>query len=190
MQKKEIVYRQLFLNPNTTQLELAEKLEISLSTVNNAIHPLRGMGAVQVSARKLKVLDKEKLLLYWASIRNLQKDLLYQTRVDSPVNQIEKNMPSEVLFTAYSGYKFKHKDVPADYSEVYIYAYGKGLGSIESRYPESGKRANLFVLKADEQLLQVSKDSIVPDHQIFVDLWNLPEWYAKEFVMKLKEKIL
>jgi hypothetical protein len=190
MQKKEIVYRQLLSNPETTQLELAKILNVSLSTVNNAILPLRGMGAVQVNTRKLRVIDKEKLLLFWASIRNLQNDIIYHTRVDLPVNQIEKNMPSKVLFTAYSGYKFRHKDVPADYSEVYIYTYDLGLDSIKSRYPESGKRANLFVLKADKQLVKVSEKGIVPDHQIFVDLWNLPEWYAKEFVIKLKERLL
>jgi DNA-binding transcriptional regulator YhcF (GntR family) len=190
MQKKEIIYRQLLLNPETTQLELSKTLKVSLSTVNNAIQPLRRMGAVRVSLRKLRVVDKEKLLLFWASIKKLQDHLIYKTRVDIPIDQIEKNMPPEVLFTAYTGFRFRYKDVPADYSEVYVYAYGKGLDSIKARFPESEKVPNLFIFKADEHLLQVSNDNIVPDYQIFVDLWNLPEWYAKEFIIKLKEKIL
>lgn len=190
MQKKEIIYRQLLLNPETTQLELSKDLKISLSTVNSAIKPLRSMGAVSVGQRRLRVVDKEKLLLFWASIKKIQGSILYRTRVEMPVNQIERNMPPEVLFTAYSGYKFRYKDVPADYSEVYVYAYGVGLDSITSRFPESEKVPNLFVLKADEHLLRMSKDNIVPDCQMFVDLWNLPEWYAKEFIIKLKERIL
>jgi len=77
MKKKELIYRQLLLNPETTQLELAKTLKISLSTVNNAIQPLRDLGAVQVSTRKLRVIDKEKLVLFWASIRRIQKDIIY-----------------------------------------------------------------------------------------------------------------
>ena len=190
MRKKEIIYRQLLLNPETTQLELSKTLKVSLSTVNNAIQPLRRMGAVKVSLRRLRVVDKEKLLLFWASIKKLHDQILYKTRADMPIDQIEKNMPPEVLFTAYTGYKFRYKDVPADYSEVYVYSSEQGLDSIKSRFLESEKVPNLFILKADEHLLQVSKDNIVPDYQIFVDLWNLPEWYAKDFIIKLKERIL
>jgi len=114
MKKKDMIYRQLLLHPETSQLEVAKTLHISLSTVNNAIKPLRGLGGVQVSNRKLRLIDKEKVLLFWASIRRLQNDLLYSTRVELPANQIEKLMPPQILFTAYSGYKFRYKEVPAD----------------------------------------------------------------------------
>jgi len=107
-----------------------------------------------------------------------------------PVTQIEKIMPPRVLFSAYSGYKFRYKDVPADYSEVYVYATSKGIQSIKIRCPESKKTPNLFVLECDEKLILISEGNIVPDEQLFVDIWNLPEWYAKEFVTKLKDKIL
>jgi hypothetical protein len=190
MQKKEMVYRQLLLTPETTQLELSKKLKISLSTVNNAIQPLRNMGAVSVKPRKMRVVDKEKLLLYWASVNILIGLVLYKTRVDMTVSQIEKSMPPNILFTAYSGYKLRFKDVPADYSEVYIYATKKSLGTLKRRFPENKKAPNLFVLLPDSHLVKVSKNNIVTDHQMFVDLWNLPEWYAKEFVVRLKERIL
>ena len=188
MNKRELVYRQLLLSPETTQLELAKTLRISLSTVNGAIRSLRDMGAVQVSPRKLRVTDREKVLLYWASMKRLH--VLYRTRVEMPVGQIEKSMPPGALFTAYTGYRFRHKDVPADYSEIYVYARGDALVSIKARFPENEKTPNLFVLEPDEHLFDVSRENIVPDEQIFVDLWNLPEWYAKEFIMKLKERIL
>ena len=190
MKKKDIIYRQLLLHPDTSQLEIAKTLKISLSTVNNAIGPLRGLGGVRVSTRSLKLIDKEKVLLFWASIRRLHSDLSFSTRVEMPVNQIEKQMPPQVLFTAYSGYKFRYKDVPADYSEIYIYASTKDMDAITDRFPQNPKKHNLFVLKSDEHLKQNSNRNIVPDEQLFVDLWNLPEWYAKEFVIKLKERIL
>jgi len=31
--------------------------------------------------------------------------------------------------------------------------------------------------------------SSIPLAQVFVDLWNLPEWYAKEFVQALEKRI-
>ncbi len=189
MQKKDLIYRYLLLCPNTTQLEIAKTLQISLSTVNNAIQPLRGLGAVQIGSRKLKVIDREKIILFWASVRRLHNDIIYSTRVDFPVNQIEKLMPPQILFTAYSGYKFRYKDVPADYSEIYVYVLENSLESIISRFHESIKKPNLFILKGDEYLFRVSEDSIVPDEQLFVDLWNLHEWYAKEFIIKLKERV-
>ncbi len=190
MQKKDLVYRYLLLHPETTQLEIAKSLQVSLSTINNAIKPLRGLGAVQVGLRKLRVIDREKILLFWACVRRLYSDILYSTRVDLPVNQIEKLMPPGILFTAYSGYKFRYGDVPADYSEIYVYIMENDLRSIISRFRENTKKPNLFVLRGDEQLFLISENSIVPDEQLFVDLWNLHEWYAKEFVIRLKERIL
>ncbi|UCF07449.1 MAG: winged helix-turn-helix domain-containing protein [Thermoplasmata archaeon] len=190
MEKKELVYRQLFLKPETTQLELSQVLGISLSTVNNAIKPLRGMGAVHVGKRRLRVTDREKLLLYWASARTLHDDIIYRTRVELPVKKIEKSVPSDIIFTAYSGYRLRYKEVPADYSEVYIYSSQKELDSVKMRFHESEKVPNLFVLEADEHLLAVTGEGVVPDCQLFVDLWNLSEWYAKEFVIRLRERIL
>jgi hypothetical protein len=190
MEKKEFVYRQILLKPETTQLELAQILGISLSTVNNAVRPLREMGAVQVGKRKLRVADTEKLLLYWASVRNLTRDILYRTRTELHVNEIERSTPPEIIFTAYSGYRLRYNDVPADYSEVYVYSSRSEIDSIETRFPESEKVPNLFVLEGDKHLHGISRDGIVPDCQLFVDLWNLPEWYAREFAIKLRERIL
>ena len=190
MERKELVYRQLLLKPETTQLELSQVLGISLSTVNNAVKPLREMGAVQVGKRKLRVTDTEKLLLYWASVRNLSGEIMYRTRVELPVDEIERSMPPDILFTAFSGYRLRYGDVPADYSEVYVYVSSQELDSIKTRFPESKKVSNLYVLESDEHLQGLSRDGIAPDCQLFVDLWNLPEWYAREFTKKLREMML
>ncbi|OGE07874.1 hypothetical protein A3I53_04285 [Candidatus Curtissbacteria bacterium RIFCSPLOWO2_02_FULL_40_13b] len=48
-------------------------------------------------------------------------------------------------------------------------------------------RANLTILKADKFL--ASYGQITTLGQTFVDIWNLPIWYAKEFTKSLKEKI-
>lgn len=186
MLKKELIYREMLYqamekeNRKMTQAELARNLKISLCTVNNAIRPLVKMNAVDVRKRNFVLIDPKKLLYYWASIRNIEKDIIYKTRIEKPVSIIEAEMPANVLFTAYSGYKFKFKDVPADYSEVYVYS--ENIKEIKKRFPFKQDSCNLFVLK--KQFNEVSLA------QLFVDLWNIKTWYAKDFLIALEKKIL
>ena len=126
MNKTELVYRELLywsLEKKTnefTQAALAKKLHISLSTVNSAVTLLESIGALEIKQRSFHLLDRRKILYYWASVRNLQKDIIYTTRVEKPIIAIEKAMPNDIIFGAYTAYKFLYHDVPADYSEVYV----------------------------------------------------------------------
>ena len=172
-----------------TQLALSKKLGLSLSVINKAIAPLREIGAVQVKQRSLQIQDSKKLLLFWATSRRLGKDIIYATRVDLPVSQIEKQMPSGVLFTAYSGYKFLFSEVPADYSEVYVYSDEWRLREIKKRFPKKEGPPNLFVLTAEKAVFTASESAVALLPQIYVDLWNLPQWYAKEFLNALEKRL-
>ncbi|MEM3593052.1 MAG: winged helix-turn-helix transcriptional regulator [Candidatus Micrarchaeia archaeon] len=194
MKKKEIILRELLdltiINKSkTTQLELAKRLGVSTSTVNNAIKDVVRLGAVDVKRTGLLVIDSKKVLLYLASIRNLQKDIIYQTYVPVSVIEIEKNMPAGVIYTMFSAYKFQFNEVPADYSEVYVYADEKVLEEIKRRFPKKNGPPNLFVLRSDPALLQLSKASVAPPVQIYIDLWNARQWYAKEFLTALERKL-
>jgi len=105
-----------------------------------------------------------------------------------PVKEIERIMP-DVVFGAYTAYKFRFDDVPADYSEVYAYADDNELKIIKSRvskFKTGENNPNLYVLKKDKLLASYPK---IPLSQIFVDLWNLKEWYAKDFLNELENKI-
>ena len=185
MKKNELVYAYLLekaierKSKIMTQAEIAKALGISLSTVNNAINPLRRMCAVRIKLRSLEVINPKKILYYWASIRNIEKDIIYKTRVNASVSEIEKNMPADVVYGSYSAYKFLFNDVPADYSEVY--AYSNDLTEIKKRFAENRNTPNLFVLKKDINNMAIAN--------IFVDLWNLKEWYAKDFLSALEAKI-
>lgn len=187
MKRIEEVYREMLFQSiekkkdNLTQSYLADALNISLSVVNLALKPLRKMNAVKVKKRSFDVIDKKKILFYWASIRNIEKDIIYKTRVDKPVKKIESEMPADIIYGVYSAYKFKYKDVPADYSEVYIYADNKK--EIQKRFPKNDKTPNLFVLKKDNNMKEMTKA------QLFVDLWNLKEWYAKDFLNAMEERL-
>lgn len=189
MKKAEFVYREVLYNAmekknrNLTQSYLAAALNISLSTVNFAIQPLVRMNAIRIKKMGFDIIDPKKILYYWASIRNIEKDIIFSTRAEEPVKSIEKQMPDDAVFTAFSAYKFKFKDVPADYSEVYVY----GSGSIEKRWQQNSNPPNLFVLKKDGSIDKYGKTATTAN--LFVDLWNLKQWYAKEFLNALEAKI-
>ncbi len=185
MLKSELVFLEIF-NGAKTQKGIAERLGISLSTVNNAIKPLARIGAIEKRKFGLKLVDKEKALAYWASVRNLEKDIVYKTRAEMLIVEIEKSMPSGITFTAFTAFKLNFKDVPADYSEVYVYASEEELAELKNRFPQKKGPANLIILSKPGSF---GNRKIVPNELLFVDLWNLKEWYAKEFLKALKLKL-
>ncbi len=186
LKKKEIVYREVLSKAleekifSFTQLSLSKKFGFSLSTVNNAIKPLEEIGAVQKKQRSFMLADAKKALLFWASERSLRRDILYTTRSEMPVVKIEGSMPSGVVFTAYSAYRMIYNEAPADYSEVYVYADKKTAQEIIRRFPKRKGPENVFVLEGDRFLFR-RKKTTAPLPQVFVDLWNLREWYASDF---------
>ncbi|PIR71758.1 MAG: hypothetical protein COX89_00775 [Candidatus Nealsonbacteria bacterium CG_4_10_14_0_2_um_filter_37_10] len=193
MLKKEIVWREILFQAienkkfEFTQKELAQKYGFSLSTVFNALKIPRGANAVE-GKRGFKIRDIEKFLYLWATFRKIKKDIIYQTAVKKGVFDIEGEMPPAVIFGAYSAFLRKYKEAPADYDKVYVYIEKKNLEEIKKRFPPQKGYQNLIVLKTDPWLKNFGQ--LTPDCQTFVDLWNLPEWYAKDFLNALKDKIL
>ena len=113
MLKLEFVFLEI-LKGAKTQKQIAETLNISLSTVNHAIESLACMGAIEKRNFGFKLVDTEKVLMHWANMRNLKKDIIYTTRVELLITEIEKNMPSGVLFTAFTAFKLRFNEVPAE----------------------------------------------------------------------------
>ncbi|MCX8189433.1 MAG: hypothetical protein N3F64_06945 [Nitrososphaeria archaeon] len=167
------------------QLELSRVCKLSLSTVNYALSPLERMNALEKRRFGFRILDPKKVLLYWASIRRLEKDIVYQTYVDASIDEVESGVPAKSVFTAYSAFKFKFNRVPSDYSEVVVYGVKRDF---ERRFGEENLKLkpNLIVLNLDEHL---AKFKVAPMAQIFVDLWNLRPWYAKDFLKEMEEII-
>lgn len=192
MFKKEIIWReilfQFFENRvyRFTQKELANKFSFSLSTVSNALKIPRASGAIEVRERFFQVCDAEKFLNIWATFRRLDKDIIYKVHVELSPQEIESNMPPDVIYTAYSAYHLKFNEAPADYDRVYVYV--NDLEKIKKRFSPKKGYENLIVLKADKFLFNYGP--LPPLAQIYVDIWNLKEWYAKDFLMALKEKMI
>lgn len=191
MNKVEFVFREILFqaieekNRTLTQKELSNCLHVSLSTVNLALKPLKRINAVKVNPMNFKIVNPKKILLYWASARDLSGNLIYKTRSDLPVSEIEKRMPTGIVFSAYSAFKFRFKETPADYSEIYVYA--NDLEEIKKRFPLKEGNENLFVLQADESMQRYGNITCIA--QTFVDLWNLPEWYSSDFIKAMEEKL-
>ena len=194
MTKKEVLWREILnqaiANKKTkfTQKDLAAQFGFSLSTVFNALKIPRQSGAIKVSGRNFSVVDAEKFLNIWATFRRFRNDIIYQTSCNLPLREIEGLMPPQAIFGTFSAYLKKYKEAPADYDKVYIYALSDELPKIKKRFPTEKGYENLIVLKADPWLTDFGQ--ITPDVQTYVDLWNLSEWYAKDFLNALKEKII
>jgi len=193
MSKKEIIWREILFQAidnratELTQKDLAQKYNFSLSTVFNSLKTPRQSGAIEVNGRGFKIRDIEKFLYLWATFRKLGKEIIYQTNILKTPREIEGEMPPEIIFGAFSAYSKKYQDVPADYDKVYVYFNKEKIDLIKDRFPVQKGQPNLIVLTADPWLKNFGE--ITPDVQTFVDLWNLPEWYAKDFLNALKEKL-
>lgn len=193
MSKKEIIWREILYqaiekkNRQFTQKDLATRFSFSLSTIFNSLKIPRQIGAIKVTGRNFQVVDLEKFLYLWATVRNLRKDVIYQTRVEEPILTLEGLMPASAVYGAYSAYRLKFNEAPADYDQIYIYT--SSLKEIKKRFPPAGQKVyfNLIVLKSDPFMKNYGQTTTLA--QTFVDLWNLPAWYAKDFHNALKAKI-
>ncbi len=167
------------------QQKLATTLGLSSSTVNLALKPLRQLGAVRIGKRHSEVIDPEKILYHWANHRKFQPNL--QIRVDLPIPEIEGLLPNRTVLTAYTGLRERFGEPPTDYDK--IYCYHSQPQAVIDRFQSQiiPGPVNLFILEADPHLSDYG--SQVTLGQLFVDLWNLPDWYAKDSVNLLKTKI-
>lgn len=193
MTKKEIIWREILFQTiekkkfEFTQKELSEKFGFSLSTVFSALKIPRQSGAIEVTGRNFFVIDAEKFLYIWATQRNMQKEIIYETNTPESVQKIEGQMPDGIIFGGYGAYIMRHKDAPADYAKVYVYAKREKLEEIKKRFPKQKGEPNLFIMESDPLLK--SFGNIAPDIQLFVDFWNMKDWYAKDFLNALKNKL-
>lgn len=171
-----------------TQKEMALKFGYSLSTVNYSLEEPTQIGAIRKEGRFFVLENFQKLLYYWASKRNLSRDILYQTYYKASVTEIEGLVPANSFYACYSAARKILGEPPADYSSVYCYIYEKDLNLFKERFlPNVDQLPNVFALKAHETMAEYGLVTTLP--QTFVDIWNLKDWYSQEFTKRLEEKI-
>ncbi len=177
-----------------TQTSLSGELDVSIGMVNKSVSKLKRFGAVRTGPRNFTVIDYRRILLYWATIRNLERDVAYSTRVNLPVVEIERSLPDGVIFSAYTGTGLSFSEFPADYSEVWVYASEPLLVELERRFRKNNLPRNFIVLREDAKLqhsvrLFSKHPKSVSVPQLYVDLWNTPTWYSKEFQGLIERKM-
>lgn len=194
MQKIETIWHDLLWNAlekgkfRHTQKAISERFGYSLSTVNLAIKEVESVGAIKMSGRFFTVSDVKKLLYFWATHRNLGRDIIYKTWVDEPVLEIEGFIPDGAIFACYTSAKEILKEIPSDYSKVYFYFEEGNLDIVKKRFPfKKSENPNIFVLRQAPWQKDYGQITSLPN--TFVDLWNLSDWYAKDFLMALDRKI-
>lgn len=197
MKKIEIIWRELLYQVlekkqrQFTQKGVATKFGFSTSTVFQALKVPRKMGAVRVTGRFFILEDPKKLLFHWASVRDLQKEIIFRGRVALPILEIEGLMPPGVVFAFYTAARHILGEPPADYDQVWVYTTKlkteEELEKIQERFEFTKGTPNFFVLKGDEFLNSYGEMTTLS--QTFVDLWNLPSWQAKDFTRALEAKI-
>jgi hypothetical protein len=182
-----------------TENGIAKELSLSPNTVSVAVRNLANVGAAAIYKRHFELKNFDKALYYFSVNRKLREDIIYSTYFKSSVGEIEKSMPSEIAYTACSGYVNLFGNDASDYSEVYVYATERSCREIMDRFPKNrlskaSDYANIIVLKPDRILGSLISESAfdgsaAPVTQIYADLWNMKEWYAHEFEKKLKSRI-
>jgi hypothetical protein len=184
---REILYRVYELGENfATQTEIADSCGVSLDLVNQVVTRLSEFGGVQIQTKGVYIINPKKILFYWATRRNLRRDIVYSTRCHDPPQKIESRLSADFIFTCYSGYRLKFGTSPS-YDEVY--AYGKPEAA-RALFPESpGKRPNLFIIKEDEHLRKRSRGRSVTLAQMYVDLWQLGTPAADEILAAMEKKL-
>jgi len=178
-----------------TQSGLAEFFGYSVSTVNHALKAPTQIGAIKKGGKFFVLESFQKLLYFWASNRNLEKDIVFSTYYPGNVLEIEGLLPSEAIFACYTSAKKILGEPPADYDKVYFYANDKTIEQVKKRFavgPKTGNnkpknKANLFALRTSPTMKQYGEFTTLP--QTFVDVWNLKDWYSRDFCLALEKKI-
>jgi hypothetical protein len=194
MKKIETIWQYLLLRAlndgvfRHTQQELAGRFRISLSTSHHALVTPTAIGAIRKESKFFVLADPVKLLYYWASVRNFRRLIIYQTYVNEHIQTIEGLAVPTSTFACYSAGRMILGETPADYAAVYYYDEKKNLGEIRKRFPPNAhKQANLFILENTGMTELSQHRTSLP--LTFVDIWNLPDWYAKDFTGALEEHI-
>lgn len=185
---REILYRVYEQNESfMSQKSLAQACGLSMDTVNRLVTKLNQFRSIEKKPLGFRVTEPEKVLAYWASTRNLTKDITYSTYSPDSVSKIEGEMPAGTIFTMFSGYRLKFNKTPTHYEEIFVYA---DPDEVKQKFPESkAERRNLFVLRPDPHLERTSKDGAATLAQLYVDLWQLGGSPADRFILELEKRL-
>lgn len=168
------------------QQDLARNLSMSTSTVNHALRDLRRTGAVHVGGDGGTATDAEKILIHWASHRTLEKDMVSTIALAESVREVEGSLPPGSILGGYSAVRHWYGEAPADYTTVHVYHRDPSL--VTARLTNAPYGNTKLVVLQLPPLIPTRPETTSLAHT-FVDLWNVTDWMAKDFVRRVKEDI-
>lgn len=185
---REILYRVYELNePFMSQKSLAEACDLSPETVSRLAKKLNHFKAIKKKPQGFRVINPKKILEYWSATRNLHEDIAWSTYTAYSIDELEEEIPSNAIFTAYSGYQRKFGETPVPYETVYVYASEQ---KVKKRFSEpKAVERDLIILETDPHLKKLSENQIVPRAQLYADLWQIGTNTADRYRLKLREKL-
>lgn len=196
MKKIETIWHHLLWQALTnkkfshTQQELAREFGYSLSTIHLAVTKAASIGAVRIGSKSFAVENAKKLLYYWASLRNLGNCVRYSTYYQGPILKAQGELPAGGIYGGYTAAKYILGTAPADYDKIYYYC--QDIENFKTRFPENHKYPdNIFVLTLPDIREYISKypGGVTSLPHTFVDIWNMADWFAADFIKSLEEKI-
>lgn len=181
MMKLQRIYRELLLSSlnrvsHVHQEDIAENCQVSLGLVNKTIKKLTEAKAAEATRQGVRVLSPARILNLWAAERNLDKDIWQAFRLDS-IAETERNLPKDILLTAFSAWYKTTGRKPAEYDRLYFYVTDKENFNQWLNYRKQETRTinpNTFALFIeDNHLIQTSEKDIVCTPQIYVDIYSI-----------------
>lgn len=173
-----------------TQQELALRFSYSLSTVHHALAVPTRIGAIRKESKFFVLAHYMKLLLYWASVRNLSNNIRYSTYYEGPILKAQGELPAGGIYGGYTAAKHILGIAPADYDKIYYYY--ENPEDFKRRFPPNHRRPdNIFVLGLPniKEYIENYPGGITSLPNTFVDIWNMSDWFAADFIKALEEKI-
>jgi hypothetical protein len=190
MRKFEKVYRELLVcslheYSFVHQEDIASRCKVSIGLVNKTVQKLEAAMAVEATRRGVRVLSPARLLNLWAAERDLRRDVWQMFRLD-PVADVEKNLPNDVLVTAFSGWFTVSGRKPSEYDRLYFYVTSKDSFNRWLSFRKAKVRRtnpNIFALYVDdEHLAHSSTNGVVCIPQIYVDIYSANGPEASSFL--------
>ncbi len=196
--KTEQVWRHLLVGayerdrrqwPSVTSL--AGDLDLAISTTHRALEHPGEIGALDVSRSGGVVLrDPGKLLILWAGMRRLRRDIIDRFHVPAAAATVETTTPSDTTILGGFGAVVAQQggNHVADYTTVLFY----GHPSLDlPRCPEPlwpWEATEVLVAEPDPRLADYGP--VTPISQAWVDLFSLGGWQADRFVHHLATEMI
>lgn len=123
-------------------------------------------------------------------MRNLKRNIAYSTYYPGSVVDAEGEVPAGGLYAGYFAARRILGEAAADYDKVYYYA--EEIEDCKIRFPENKDYGdNIFVVKM-KGIAEYGKrypGGVTSLPHCFVDVWNMADWYATDYIQALEEKI-